>query len=223
MAIRTLLFTLLIAPWFLIGQEIEGRWQGSIEVQGVKLKLVFKIEHSGDSLLSVMDSPDQGVKGIPVNSTIFKNDTLRIEMTGFAINYTGVIDSTGSIVGQFNQAGVAFPLTLQRSTDKEKELKRPQEPKKPYPYFEEHLKFTNPVDKITLAGTLTIPKDKAIAARNKSEIGSLFFLNILDLRHPTDFYFHRRCKNQPLLYLPAFYCCSLLVMLSLTELAWLLQ
>jgi len=161
MDIRTLLFALLITPSFLIGQEIEGRWQGSIEVQGVKLKLVFKIEHSGDSLLSVMDSPDQGVKGIPVNSTIFKNDTLRIEMTGFAINYTGVIDSTGSIVGQFNQAGVAFPLTLQRSTDKEKELKRPQEPKKPYPYFEEHLKFTNPVDKITLAGTLTIPKDKA--------------------------------------------------------------
>ncbi len=161
MDIRTLLFALLITPSLLIGQEIEGRWQGSIDVQGVKLKLVFKIESSGDSLLSVMDSPDQGVKGIPVNSTIFKNDTLSIDMTGFAINYKGVIDSTGSIVGQFKQSGQVFPLTLVRATGEEKELKRPQEPKKPYPYVEEQLKFMNPIDKITLAGTLTIPKEKA--------------------------------------------------------------
>jgi hypothetical protein len=159
-AMRTLLFILLITPTFLIGQEIEGRWQGSINVGEIKLKLVFKIEHSGDSLLSVMDSPDQGVKGIPVNSTIFQNDTLRIDMTSLAINYTGAIDSTGSIVGQFNQAGQVFPLTLERSIGEEKELKRPQEPKKPYPYFEEQLKFTNPVAQIKLAGTLTIPKDK---------------------------------------------------------------
>jgi len=35
---------------------------------------------------------------------------------------------------------------------------RPQEPKKPYPYYSEDVKFRNNKDSITLAGTLTLPQ-----------------------------------------------------------------
>lgn len=38
--------------------------------------------------------------------------------------------------------------------------KRPQEPKRPFPYIEKEVKFTNSADGMVLKGTLTIPDDK---------------------------------------------------------------
>jgi len=43
--------------------------------------------------------------------------------------------------------------------DKVEEVKRPQEPKEPFPYKVEDVKFENTTDNITLAGTLTMPKE----------------------------------------------------------------
>ncbi len=40
------------------------------------------------------------------------------------------------------------------------ELKRPQNPVKPYPYREEEVSYENKVQNVTLAGTLTIPQGK---------------------------------------------------------------
>jgi uncharacterized protein len=37
---------------------------------------------------------------------------------------------------------------------------KPQEPVKPYPYDEVEVSFTNPLDGVTLAGTLTLPRSK---------------------------------------------------------------
>lgn len=56
----------------------------------------------------------------------------------------------------FKQGGVAVPLNLKRG-----EIAaplRPQEPKPPFSYYSEDLKFFNPKAKINLAGTLTLPK-----------------------------------------------------------------
>ncbi|MDT0650884.1 alpha/beta hydrolase family protein, partial [Autumnicola edwardsiae] len=39
-------------------------------------------------------------------------------------------------------------------------INRPQEPTKPFPYNSEEISFYNDIDKITLAGTLTTPKNK---------------------------------------------------------------
>ncbi|MFX1327869.1 MAG: alpha/beta hydrolase family protein [Promethearchaeota archaeon] len=41
------------------------------------------------------------------------------------------------------------------------EVKRPQEPHKPYPYLEEQVTYQNINADITLAGTLTYPRDKS--------------------------------------------------------------
>ena len=41
-----------------------------------------------------------------------------------------------------------------------KVVQRPQEPKKPYPYFSEDVMFQNQEAKISLSGTLTLPKNK---------------------------------------------------------------
>jgi len=48
-------------------------------------------------------------------------------------------------------------LALQR-VEKLPELRRPQNPVKPYPYQEEEVRFENRKAGIVLAGTLTLPK-----------------------------------------------------------------
>ena len=39
-----------------------GTWSGKLDVQGTKLSLVFHLDDENPT----MDSPDQGVKGIPI-------------------------------------------------------------------------------------------------------------------------------------------------------------
>ena len=49
-------------------------------------------------------------------------------------------------------------LNLKRGGVKITDAKRPQEPSKPYPYYEEEVVFNNTKANVTLAGTLTLPK-----------------------------------------------------------------
>ena len=158
---RLLLLFFILCPVLVTGQNIEGYWTGSIDVQGISLRLAFTINVSGDTLLTTMDSPDQEVFGIPVQSTYTNDDTLRFEMPNASIKYEGVLDSLGRYIGMFNQGGMAFPLNLEKTEEKQLGNKRPQEPKKPYPYSEEMVVFLNETDGIKLAGTLTIPKEQA--------------------------------------------------------------
>src|SRR5262249_16342147 len=53
-----------------------------------------------------------------------------------------------------------FPLVLERIKERPKPPSRPQDPKKPFPYEEVEVKVVNDMakPKVTLAGTLTIPK-----------------------------------------------------------------
>ena len=115
---RLLLLFFILYPVLVTGQNIEGYWTGSIDVQGISLRLAFTINVSGDSLLTTMDSPDQEVFGIPVQSTFTNDDTLRFEMPNASIKYEGVLDSSGRYIGMFNQGGMAFPLNLEKTEEK---------------------------------------------------------------------------------------------------------
>jgi pimeloyl-ACP methyl ester carboxylesterase len=61
-----------------------------------------------------------------------------------------------TIDGQWKQGGQTLPLTLKR-VDEVPELRRPQEPKRPYPYKEEEVIYENKKAAVKLAGTLTLP------------------------------------------------------------------
>ncbi|HEX3043766.1 MAG TPA: alpha/beta fold hydrolase [Bacillota bacterium] len=140
--------------------DISGTWLGALKVSGIEMRLVFKITKNADgSLSSTMDSPDQGVKGIPVALTTFSDGKLQIEMPIIQGSFDGVINSDGTeIAGEWKQ-GVSYPLTLKR-TQVVEEARRPQEPKPPFPYHEEEVTYQNQTAGIILAGTLTIPEGK---------------------------------------------------------------
>ena len=137
-------------------QEIIGTWNGYIEVQGIELRVVFNISKIGDTYNSTMDSPDQGVKGIPTTSTNFENSTIEIAISNAGIKYVGILNENNSIVGTFNQRGQSFPMNLSKEIINKQKL-RPQEPTKPYSYYSEDITFENIKAGITLSGTLTLP------------------------------------------------------------------
>jgi len=148
---------LLVSTSLVFGQDITGDWNGALKVQSMQLRLVFHITKNASVYSATMDSPDQGAKDIPMSKAQYENGILTIEMAAAQIEYTGKLDSAGMVVGNFKQAGQSFPMNLTRKAIEKVELKRPQEPVKPYPYFSEEVTFQNTKADITLAGTLTLP------------------------------------------------------------------
>ena len=138
-------------------QDIAGHWGGTLNIQGVKLRLVFHVSRSGDSWTTTMDSPDQGAKGIPTGKTEYADSVLTITAPALGMKFSGKWQGTDRIQGTFVQGGLTLPLELTR-VDGEVALSRPQEPKPPYPYRVEEVTFENTKAGVTLAGTLTLPE-----------------------------------------------------------------
>lgn len=167
MRIFSILLIVLLSSITIVAQDITGQWNGVLKVQGTQLRVVFNVTADNGELKSTMDSPDQGAKGIPTTATTFENSTLKITIINAGIEYTGTLGDDNIIVGTFKQAGQSFPMNLTRGAIEkeaiEKEvIARPQEPKKPYPYYSEEITFENKEAKITLAGTLTLPKENGL-------------------------------------------------------------
>ncbi|MGL4632429.1 MAG: alpha/beta hydrolase family protein [Leadbetterella sp.] len=154
----TLLFLLSTLYSSSFSQEIVGKWYGILKVQTLQLRLVFNITKSGEVYNTTMDSPDQGANGIPIDSTQFRNANLKIILSSAKIEYNGKLQNDSLILGTFKQNGFSFPLTLSRKSVEKLQLKRPQEPKEPFPYYSEDVIFKNTKANIELAGTLTLPK-----------------------------------------------------------------
>jgi uncharacterized protein len=157
---RLILFVLLVllTSSILRSQDINGQWNGELKVQGTQLRLVFNIAKTESGISSTMDSPDQGAKGIPTTTTSFENSILKITISSATIEYEGKLGSDNIIVGNFKQGGQSFPMNLSRQAIKKEIMVRPQEPRKPYPYYTEDVLFENKKAGIQLAGTLSLPQ-----------------------------------------------------------------
>lgn len=153
---------ILSAP-LAFGQDIAGQWNGILKVQGTQLRIVFNVNKIQNGFTSIMDSPDQGAKGIPVTSTSFENQTLKLTVSNLGIEYEGKLDPNSPIiVGNFKQGGQSFSLNLSKEVVEKEKIVRPQEPIRPSPYYEEEVTFENSKAGITLAGTLTLPKKEGL-------------------------------------------------------------
>lgn len=124
-----------------------GTWSGKIEVQGMKLPLVFHLNEENPT----MDSPDQGARGIPIAVERDAMGKITIKISSIGATYEGQWTS-GKIVGTFRQWGTSLPLTLVPGEEK---VNRPQTPKAPFPYTTEEVSFTN--GNAVLRGTLVLP------------------------------------------------------------------
>ena len=152
-------FIILLSGGFLAtlsAQDIVGTWQGKLTVPTGSLTLVFHLNRTIEGkYVTILDSPDQGAKGIPTSRTTFQDSVLIIQIPMIQASYKGKINDSQTITGTFTQ-GVTLPLNLEKGEPPVK--KRPQEPQSPFPYKSEEVTVKNEVDGITLAGTLTLPQ-----------------------------------------------------------------
>ena len=137
----------------------EGVWQGALEGNGMRLRLQLHVSHDDQKqLVAALDSPDQGVSGLPAIKVSQKDAAFHLEIPVVSGAYDGTLNAAKSAInGSWTQNNLEQKLDFQRS-DQLLELLRPQNPVKPYPYKEEEITFPNGKAKISLAGTLTLPR-----------------------------------------------------------------
>lgn len=140
------------------GPDVGGAWQGALEVQGMKLRLVLHLTPSAaGSLTATLDSPDQGAEGIPMDEVVLEGDRVRVASTKLQAAFEGNLSSDGSrMEGNWNQGGLSLPLVLERGSAPAR--RRPQTPAKPFPYETQEVSYDSAAPGVTLAGTLTLPR-----------------------------------------------------------------
>jgi len=97
-------------------QELEGAWEGTLDVGAQKLRAVMQVTPSGDGLPSVsLDSIDQDVHDIPGRVMSRSGDQVEVLFISVGAAYKAkVAPDAASMVGTWSQGGREFPLTLVR-------------------------------------------------------------------------------------------------------------
>jgi pimeloyl-ACP methyl ester carboxylesterase len=142
--------------------KIEGTWQGAIETGNMRMRLQLHISHDqAGGLIASVDSLDQSIQGIPASRVSENGSDIKLELPAFDAEYTGTVNAAkNSIAGTWSQSGNTEKLDFRRS-ERILELRRPQNPEKPYPYKVEEVSFAAADGKANLAATLTLPQSNA--------------------------------------------------------------
>lgn len=135
---------------------IAGDWNGALEVGGTRLRLVLHLRSQPDGKLTgTLDSIDQSANGLLLENVRLEAGKLSLEMRIAAASFQGELNAAGTeISGTWKQGGAELPLRLTRGA---LELRRPQEPVKPYPYEEREVTYDSLAPGVRMAGTLTVP------------------------------------------------------------------
>jgi pimeloyl-ACP methyl ester carboxylesterase len=98
-------------------QDIDGNWQGVLDLGATKLRLILKLSKAADgSLKASLDSPDQSALDLPVDVIAFKDRALRFEMKKLSAVYEGTLNRAGSeILGTWRQGANSIGLIFKRS------------------------------------------------------------------------------------------------------------
>ncbi len=151
-----------------------GLWEATLEVGAVKLRLALHVDVSTTGYVAKLDSLDQGAKGIAVDTFTCVDGKVAFAIAALGVRYEGAFDATkGEIAGQFRQGPVDVALVWKR-VERLTEVRRPQEPKPPFPYTTEEVEYSHDPSaeldssfvpearrddqaRVTLAGTLSLP------------------------------------------------------------------
>ncbi len=139
-------------------KRLQGSWLGKVDLNSRLLRVVFNFRPSGDTLLVTLDSPDQATKDLPVKRAWMIGDSVFIDAAFVHGQYSGLmLKGDTAMEGLWTQGSFSTELAFKKLAGAFL-LRRPQEPRGPFPYKSEDLVFTNKQAGVELAGTLTIPE-----------------------------------------------------------------
>ena len=161
---QIIIYILLLIPSLMFAQQNQrfvGPWMGKLNVGAMQLRLGvnLSVDNSG-KITALLDSPDQNTFDIKTDSTVISGDNITIKASKLMASYVGTLTPGDSAInGKWTQGAQTFDLNLKKTLSPIV-LKRPQDPKPPFPYKSEEITFHNDKANIDLAGTLTIPEGK---------------------------------------------------------------
>lgn len=139
--------------------SLAGNWLGALEIGGVKLRLVLKVEKAGTGYTAKLDSIDQGQNNLPIETVTLLGNKVSLAAPQFHMSYEGTLnDKNDEINGTFKQGAGSTPFVFKRVSHIPS-VGRKQDPQKPYPYDEEEVSYRNTADNVKLTGTLTLPRN----------------------------------------------------------------
>ncbi|SFO15540.1 hypothetical protein SAMN05421741_1234 [Paenimyroides ummariense] len=111
-----LLITLLFS--FTSFAQIEGTWNGNIEIPNQKLPFVLHVTKENGQYKATSDAPSQGAFGIEVNEVRFENNMLYLKQDQTMMIYEGKLIDDQNIKGTFKQGDYSFTLNLTKAEAK---------------------------------------------------------------------------------------------------------
>lgn len=133
-------------------------WSGSIELPGGQ-KIEYSVELQEDS--GTITIPLQNVKDVALSEVSVTDKEIKFSIPTVGAKFELAVAADGKTAEGLLKQGGEFKTTLKRVATGEKvvkELKRPQDPKPPFPYDAVEVSFENAPAHATFAGTLTMPR-----------------------------------------------------------------
>lgn len=145
----------------LSAQQLQGNWEGELNVNGNGIPIVFHISKLSDgSFKASFDSPKQMAFDLPCDEVIVQPDSITIMMSILKGHFAAKPDAGFTTLnGRWYQGNMSMPLLMKRTGDVTavKAAARPQTPKAPFPYISEDIQITNNKAGIQLGATFTYP------------------------------------------------------------------
>ena len=141
-------------------ERLPGIWEGVLEIGPVELRIVLTIERDESGKFGGhMVSPDQSPLEIPITRVDDVGEgRLRVCIGSVFVTFTVDLDGQArQLECSYRQGNRTLPITLSL-VEEESEVRRPQEPRPPFPYQSEEVFYENAGAGVTLAGTLTLPE-----------------------------------------------------------------
>ena len=146
-------------------QSITGNWEGTLNIQGTELPIIFHIKiDSTHNLSATFDSPKQNAYNLPCSDVLVKEDSLFLIMKMVNGKYEGLLSADKkTATGKWFQGAGSLPLDIKKTSDMAttKEFKRPQTPKPPFTYQSDDVSYFNADKSIQFGATFTSPSKAA--------------------------------------------------------------
>ena len=138
--------------------ELNGQWQG--EIMGHPL--IVRISTDEFGTIAMLDSPDEGVRGLLISRLAFHERSVSFEIPKAMVKFDGILaQENEQFSGSWTQQGQPLrniTFIKQADVSAQNEPNRPQHPKGKQPYLSELVSFKNAQAKnIEFAATLTLP------------------------------------------------------------------
>jgi hypothetical protein len=100
-----------------IGKELEGTWTGTLDVNGMQLRLALTTSNEPDGTATgSLVNLDEGLE-LPITAIVQKASAVTFEVRAIGGSYSGALNAEGTeLTGAFTQGALVAPMTFRRDT-----------------------------------------------------------------------------------------------------------